>query len=82
MGRYQFPAIWDNILSDMSKVDSGESWKLGKAKVVRQYNKKTARVCFLSGNVTQVVFLAGNPTRPQIEWVSQALNNMHDVAEI
>jgi hypothetical protein len=27
----------------------------------RQYNKKTARVCFLSGNITRVVFLAGKP---------------------
>jgi hypothetical protein len=24
-------------------------------------NKKTARVCFLSGNITRVVFLAGKP---------------------
>jgi hypothetical protein len=34
-------------------------------------NKKTTRVCFLSGNITLVVFLAGKPTRPQDEWVSE-----------
>jgi hypothetical protein len=30
------------------------------------------RECFLSGNITRVVFLARKPTRLQVEWVSQA----------
>jgi hypothetical protein len=47
-------------------------WELLLLDVNGPYNKKTARVCFLSGNIARAVFLAGKPTRPQVEWVSQA----------
>jgi hypothetical protein len=39
-------------------------------------NKKTALVCFFSGNITRLVFLAGKPTAPQVESVSQAKKTM------
>jgi hypothetical protein len=45
---------------------------VGVAKFGRNhwYNKKTARVCILRGNITRVVLFAGKPTRPQVEYVA------------
>jgi hypothetical protein len=55
-----------------------QTWKMPLLNLKARNNlehwvyKKTAQVCFLSGNITQLVFLAGKPTRLQVEWVSQA----------
>jgi hypothetical protein len=42
-------------------------------------NKKTARVCFWSENITQVLFLAGKGTRPQVKCLSQAKKSTSDI---
>jgi hypothetical protein len=51
--------------SPTGKSTESHSWKRHDRLDNNKYNKKTARVCFWSENITRVLFLAGKGTRPR-----------------